>query len=207
MPPQGFNSLLILIGFLIPGFVWSTVLSSLVPRRARAPQLRYLEFIALSCVNHGLWCWLLLLILRQSFVAAHPYWTAGFLFGIIFLSPVGLGLVTVWMRQMRAAARFLERLGFRTLQPEPTAWDWHFSRGKPYWVLVTLKDGSRVYGLYGLGSFAGDDPNERDLYLETQFRPTDTGEWAPMEDSGGVLIKGHEIAVIEFRKLTEVTYD
>ena len=207
MPLQGVHSLTLIIGFLIPGFIWSTVLSLLVPRRPRPAELRYLEFIALSCLNHGFWFWALLLILRPVFLETHPYWSATLLFGIIFVSPVGFGLASGKLRQTRYGARLLERLGFRTLAPEPTAWDWHFSRGKPYWVLVTLRDGSCVYGLYGLASFAGDDPNERDLYLEGQFRPTDTGEWAPMEDSGGVLIKGHEIAVIEFRKLTEVTYD
>ena len=72
---------------------------------------------------------------------------------------------------------------------------------------MTLKDGSRVYGLYGLQSYAGDDPAERDLYLEVQFRPTDTGDWAPVEDSGGVLVKGDQIALIEFKKLAEVDYD
>jgi hypothetical protein len=32
-------------------------------------------------------------------------------------------------------------------------------------------------------------------------------EWAPVEDSGGVLIMAEEIAAIEFRKLIEVSYD
>lgn len=62
---------------------------------------------------------------------------------------------------------------------------------------------SRVFGLFSSESCAGDDPQERDLYLEEQFQPTDSGEWAPVEDSGGVLIKADQIRAIEFRKLTE----
>jgi len=92
------------------------------------------------------------------------------------------------------------------LELVPTAWDYQFGRAKPYWVLVRLKDGSTVYGLWGLSSFASDEPEDRDLYIEAVFRPTERGDWAPVEDSGGAWITGEQIAVIEFRKLTEVDY-
>ena len=45
------------------------------------------------------------------------------------------------------------------------------------------------------------------MYLEAQFRPLDTGDWAPVEDTGGVLIMADQIAAIEFRKLAEENYD
>ena len=127
--------------------------------------------------------------------------------GIILVSPVGLGLASGWLRQKQAIGWFLGRLGFRTTHPIPTAWDWHFSQGKPYWALVTLKDGSQVYGLFGRRSFAGDNPQQRDLYLEETYRLLETGDWAPEEDSAGVLILADQIATIEFRKLSEVTYE
>lgn len=74
-------------------------------------------------------------------------------------------------------------------------------------MLVTLKDGSEIYGFFGAQSFAASDADRRDLYLEAQFRPLDSGEWAPLEDTAGVLIMGEDIAAIEFRKVTEVDYD
>ena len=63
-----------------------------------------------------------------------------------------------------------------------------------------MKDGSPVYGLYHSRSFAASDPDRRDLYLEAQYRLLETGEWAPVEDTGGVLVMGNEIATIEFRE-------
>lgn len=69
--------------------------------------------------------------------------------------------------------------------------------------MVTLKDKSRVYGLLNEESFASSDPANRDLYLGAQFRVLETGEWAPLDDTGGVLISGDQIAVIEFRKVGE----
>ena len=74
------------------------------------------------------------------------------------------------------------------MNPASTAWDWYFSHQKPCWCLVTLTDGSQVYGLFGEKSFAGDQPEYRDLYLEEAFQLLDDGQWAPMEDTGGVLI-------------------
>jgi hypothetical protein len=89
-----------------------------------------------------------------------------------------------------------------------SAWDWLFSQEKPYWVAVTLKDGSQIFGLFGPRSYAGSDPQSRDLYLEATFRLLDNGEWAPMEDTAGVLIMADEIAFLELRKVTsEVEYD
>jgi hypothetical protein len=53
-------------------------------------------------------------------------------------------------------------------------------------------------------SFAGDDPEERDLFVEAVFLPQDVGPWQPVEDTGGILIKGSEIATIEFKTIHEV---
>lgn len=62
----------------------------------------------------------------------------------------------------------------------------------------------QIYGAFGAKSFAGDQPECRDLYLEETFRLFDDGQWAPMEDTGGVLIMPEQIASIEFRKFVEM---
>ena len=117
-----------------------------------------------------------------------------------------LGLISAEFRQKRWIARFLQRFGARTIDPTPTAWDWHFSRAKRYWTVVTLRDGSQIFGLFGENSFAGDDPDNHDLYLERVYRSVGEGdyaEWAPVEDTAGILIAADQISVIEFRKLPE----
>jgi len=67
--------------------------------------------------------------------------------------------------------------------------------------------GGRLYGLFHSRSFAASDPDRRDLYLEAQFRPLETGEWAPVADTGGVLIMADQIAAIEFRKVEGEQYE
>ena len=185
----------------MPGFVWSSVLSMLLPRRSVGKEVLALQLLTLSCINHGLWSWALVWIVRSEFLDHYPYLGGLFLAVIIFVSPVTLGLATAKLQQTGAVGGFLRRLGFRTVDSIPTAWDWYFSRQEPCWALVTLRSGFQVYGLLGAASFAGDDPGHRDLYLEASYRILPTGDWAPVEDTAGVLIMPDQIATIEFRKL------
>ncbi len=194
-----FDAVLLTAAFLVPGFVWSAVLSMLVPRRASTRELRVLEFLTLSCLNNGFWSWLVFLLIYLGMAEWGPYWTALIAFGIIFVSPILLGVISGRLYQTQGIGRLLRRLGFRTIDPVPTAWDWHFSQAKPYWATVTLKNGSRVLGLFGTRSFAGDEPQGRDLFLEATYRLLPNGEWAPVEDTAGALIMPDQIAVIEFR--------
>lgn len=202
-----FDAVFFTAGFLVPGFIWSAVLSVLVPRRKFALENRTLEFLTLSCLNHGLWSWALFLIFRTGYIDQQPYWSGAFLFGIILLSPAGLGLFTAWLQQRNLIGGFLQRYGYRTIHRAPTAWDYYFSQQMPCWCLVSLKDGSQVYGLCAGNSFAGDHPEFRDLYLEEAFELLDDGQWAPMDDTGGVLIMPDHIATIEFRKIISEVSD
>jgi hypothetical protein len=202
-----FDAVYFTAGFLVPGFIWSGVLTLLLPRRVVGTDVRFLEFLTLSCINHGLWAWALFWIFKTGFLEEHPYWSGLCLGGIILVSPVGLGLLSALLQQRETVGRFLRRLGFRTVHPAPTAWDWHFSRGKPYWMLATMKNGSRVYGFFGEQSFAGDAPEHRDLYLEATYRLLQNGEWAPVEDTAGVLMMPDQIAAIEFRSFTEENHE
>lgn len=206
MTISSFDALVYTTAFLIPGFVWSAVLSMLVARRAAETKIRFLEFLALSCINHGLWIWLTYPLFAADGWSLRPLATGGLLFLVVFISPVMLGLATGRLVQTEWVRSFLGRLGFRTIHPIPTAWDYKFSRTGPCWVIVTLKNGARVFGLFGTRSFAGDDRSERDIFLEMLFEPTGTGEWAPVEDTDGIIVKGDQIAAIEFRRLIEVAH-
>ena len=137
----------------------------------------------------------------------HPLLAGVLLLVPVLVSPILLGLVTGHFYQQDRVKHLLARFGFRTIHPIPTAWDFHFNRAKPYWVIVRLCDGSLVFGLFGYKSFAGDAPGERDLYLESLCRPNQQGEWVPIKDSGGIIIKAEQVATIEFRQLSEVGYE
>jgi len=200
-----FDALLITSLFLVPGYIWSSVHALLVPRRSQETQIRLLEFLTLSCVNHAVWWWLFALLFATGFYRNHPAWVCVILILPALISPVLFGILSGRVYQRDWLRKALGRLGFRTLHQIPTAWDFQFSRLLPFWVIVTLKDGSSVYGLYGYHSFASDDPKERDLYLEATFTLREDGEWLPVDSSAGILIQADEIAAIAFRRYEEAT--
>ena len=60
------------IAFLVPGFVWSATLSMMVPLRKPPQYTAFLNYLTLSCINHGLWSWLLVPLFMTGFVKSHP---------------------------------------------------------------------------------------------------------------------------------------
>ncbi len=177
----------------------------LLVRRQAQTHTRAVEFLTLSCVNYGFWVWLLVPLFQNQWIKAQPMLSGLLLALIAFVSPVALALLIAKLQQTQWIGNFLGRFGFNTINPIPTAWDYQFTKNDPNWVVVTLKDGSKVFGFYGLKSFTGDEPGHRDIFLEAVFEPTETGEWAPVEDTAGVWISADQLAIIEFRKVHELS--
>lgn len=192
------NAVWIVIAFIVPGFILSSVLTMRIPRKSRsASELAY-QYLTLSCVNHGLWSWLIVIMIQGDWLARAPLGAGLAVFGIIFVSPVVLGLALGGLSRTEFVGRLLSAIGFRLQRFIPTAWDYKFQEEELSWIIVRLKDGSTIRGFWGTHSFAGDDPQERDLYMEALFQPGNGGHWQPIPDTGGILIKGNEIAAIEF---------
>jgi hypothetical protein len=189
------TAVLFTAAFLMPGFVWSAVLSMFLSRKAKQADNRFLEFFTLSCINNSIWFALFLYFAIEDYFTRHPATASAWVFVALFVSPALLGVLSAKMAQTDSLARLLRRLGFRTVHYIKSAWDWHFSRQQPLWAVVTLKDGSVVYGYYGSNSFAGDDP--RDIYLEKVYKPEEN-RFGTTEDNYGALIMADQISVVEF---------
>jgi Family of unknown function (DUF6338) len=84
------------------------------------------------------------------------------------------------------SARFMDWLGFDTAERIPAAWDYKFAETDEVWILVRLKGGETIYGLFGASSFAGDAGPNADLYLERVLRPTEDGTELQEEPNRGV---------------------
>jgi hypothetical protein len=199
MAPSGFEAVFCTLAFVVPGFILHATFSVFVPVRTERPDLSFLRFLALSCVNYGVWSWLVYLIFTAPFFENHPYRGAAAWGIIILVSPVATGIVWGVLSQKEAGRRLLQRCGLSPVHRVPTAWDYKFSRTtEAVWVLVTLKDGNKVAGLFGSRSFASSEPNERDLYIQMVFRVPDEGVWQRVPKSEGILISGDQIRHIEF---------
>lgn len=189
------SAVLLTAAFVMPGFLWSAVLSMFLPRRANQIENRFLEFFALSCINNSIWFALFVYFALDDYFSRRPAAVSFWVFVALFVSPLVMGITTAKLAQTELVSRLLRRFGFRTVSYIKSAWDWHFSRMQPLWAVVTLKDGSIIYGYFGANSFAGDDP--KDIYLEKTFKPEQNG-FSSSRDNWGALIGAEQIAVIEF---------
>ncbi|MCR4316499.1 MAG: DUF6338 family protein [Planctomycetes bacterium] len=189
---------------IVPGFIFSGTLSMLIPRSNSSLELRAKEYFTLSCINYGIWVLPLMFFYKYEWIDEYPKWSIFGAWCAIFVSPIVLGLIFGYISQRNLPARFLGRFGFRTISPIPRAWDSHFSRMFQYYVIVTLKNDTCLYGLYGVNSIAGSDPNCRDIYLETVFDVNEEGEWILLEDSRGAWIAEDQISFLEFIEYEEV---
>src|SRR5690606_10210103 len=108
-------------------------------------------------------------------------------FIVLFLAPLAVGFVVAGMHQKGIFRRIVELVGFSLINPIPTSWDFVFATKPSVWLLVTLKDGGQVGGVWGRHSFASSVASERDLYMEKVFKVSQ-GIWEQVPRSSGILI-------------------
>jgi len=195
---DSFEVIFYTLAFVVPGFIFSSVFSILVPVR---PDKEYaiIRFLLFSSVNYAVCSGLIFYITRPGYAGAHPLFAAASWMGIVFVSPIILGTIVGAISQREKIRKALQFLGLNPVHIIPTGWDFRFSRiteGK--WVLVTLKDGSKVAGWFGSNSFASSDAQDRDIYIEEVYRINETGPWSSIPNNEGVLLRGEQISFIEF---------
>ena len=133
-------------------------------------------------------------------VAGHSEWGPAVVgFVLIVALPAALGLLLGVVSQKELIYKALRWMGLDPVHNIFTAWDWKFSNMGDEWVLVTLKDGTRIGGRCGRDSFISSNPDERDLYIESTD-PVDGGgdRHSTSNERRGVWIAGGEISTIEF---------
>ena len=89
-------------------------------------------------------------------------------------------------------------LGLHPVDAASTAWASLFSKAPEAGLLVTLRDGGKVAGVFGQRSLASVSASEGDVYLEQAYDIGQDGGWTPRPNNRGVWIRASEIALIEF---------
>ncbi|MCD0443972.1 DUF6338 family protein [Glycomyces sp. A-F 0318] len=189
--------------FTVPGFL----LHSAYMRGLRSPETHDRVFLARTVVGslivHSLalpWTFRLVEAAREG--TSSPWEFAAWALVVLVAGPVLVGSVAataVKARRPRWAAAVLDYTALAHHIRTPDAWQWHFSRRRPDFVRVHLKDQRVVLGYLGSRSFAASDPSRRDLFLERQFMPGAGKVYGPpVPSSDGVWINGDEIAFVEF---------
>lgn len=75
-----------------------------------------------------------------------------------------------------------------------------FSLQPESWIIITLKDNTKVKGWYGVESHASSDDDHRDLFVSHVISQREDGQEEVVKNTGGVYISADEIRTIEFIK-------
>jgi len=172
--------------FALPGFISLRVWSLIFPTSELPLKDQLGEALSFGVLNA--------MICAPLFFVIEPK-TPLSLYGLAILTLVVLpGLwpfPTLWLMRM------LQRLDV-ILITSRSAWDDVFLRDEPYFVIVHLKDGSRVGGYYGPKSFAGLHPISGHLYLEQLWYMDDNGRFdSAVPDSRGLILRPNDYKYVE----------
>lgn len=203
--PETLSTVLILLVFVIPGFLAARVFSRAYPRTEPGESRMVLESIALSSVSYGIFSWLYVLAWKGRWYE-NSYLLALLIFFAVFLAPILVALGLIWTLESNSARSLLHRSGLA--HPTPKAWDHFFRKGIPCWVVATMKDGRLVAGLYGGDSFASSFPAKEDLYLEKLCTLSPEGRIRGLAQfSLGAIIQMEQVELLEFYQLKELQHD
>jgi len=182
------NKLTIFIAFVIPGFISIKCYELFFPSSKDASD-KLIDAVSYSSINYALLILPITIVEKSSIKATCPL-TYIFVF---LLAPIIW--VIVW-KHLRTSQFFQKNMPHPTLKP----WDFVFAQQKPYWIKVTLKNGTTIAGLYADKSFASSTPAQEQIYLEqTWVLNANGGFERAKNDTAGVIILSNEISHIELR--------
>jgi len=196
------GAVLLAILFLIPGFLLRRFAELSTPYASRQRQ-NLIEYLALSCLNYLIAAPLILVVIGifHLDLANFRLDFRHVLFTVIFslFLPAAVGFYLGKKAQADPVKGLLRRLGISVLHPAPTGWDFAFARRKCYWIRVEFMDGEEIMGVFGDGSIASTEPDERDVFLESICAwNEENGRYEEVEDNQGMWIKGNGIKLISF---------
>jgi hypothetical protein len=190
---QSSQDIIFFILFFIPGFIMLKVYSLLIAREKFDFSSGLIEAVAFSCINYALCSPLIIIMLKDDWLANQFNVFLIILFIIIFILPIGLAKLYVILLNSRWAAKN------KVLEPHKSAWDFFFSQRKCKWVIVTLKNGNKIAGKYNLDSFASAYPG-KDIYISEVWKLVQNASAfeRKVNRTSGIIIFESEISSIEF---------
>jgi len=166
-----------------------------------------LDIIVLSVINQAVWLllaggldWLTLLAIANwpAIELAQPDPTF-LLFMETLVTPTLLGFALVWSLRRGIGRGFARRLGMAVTGPNLRVYDDIFSSlAGPTYMIVTLEDGTTVYGLFGHKSRAGRDREKEEIYFEVVFEISEgTEAWVAATPPRGAIVSLTKLKSIE----------
>lgn len=187
--PDNFSTFLFLF---IPGFISLKVYDLFVPNERRDFSKSIVEVIAYSTFNLAILFPIINELNTDNFYFNHPIWSYFFLLVGFIMMPILWAYIYVRIINWKI-------ISSRIVHPIQKPWDLKFSDGEPAWIIVHLKDGRLIGGLYQENSFVSSYPAEEQIYLECVWKLTEDGKFMEaIVGSKGIIIFESEIIAVEF---------
>lgn len=197
---KDFDAMKILL-WIIPGVFISTFRSFSI--RGSFPTISKDDIGAL--IIGSVIYWFCLLSVYTGFDFAHQNLKLQFTglvgFFALIAIPAASGFLLGLLEVSDCVGKQLRKMGIRFPSPHPTAWETIFREVPNNAVmLVTLKDGTVVYGRWAEGkisSSSSSDPKQTDLFLGEIGTVTANGEYEAKDPQRGAYLAASEIRLIE----------
>lgn len=212
MTPETGTALLVLVAFILPGFVAVLVAERTyeVPVRQRSPfelllLTGYYSVVSYAIVGLASWPFgLTRNTLRRWYHQESLGRLAALGFVAIIVVPALVATIGRLWTKGPMRLRILRRLGVHDTHRVSTGWDEFFRWGRPALVRLVLSDQRVVAGFYGSKSFSGYAEQNADLLLE-QAWVLDDENWfkLPAPESIGLWVPGSAIVSMELYDVSD----
>lgn len=207
MTPATGTAILVLVVFVLPGFVALRYAEQTYRTRADDTQLdRLLSALYFSALSYVVVAAGALLLFHIKTRDVHELWRGHKPFGVyvaLAATAIAVPLAIAEIARRWSGARIrvwvLREMRISPAHKTPSGWEHFFLRGRWAYVRATLKDGRVVAGFYGPDSFAGYTAETPDLYLEERLQ-LDHDDWFDGKAAGtlGVYVRADDIVSVEF---------
>lgn len=202
--PTSLSQIVVLLVFIVPGFVMMRIKRMAYPAAEASTANAVLDSLALSCVVYALASPLIYLSYLYSWPTTRPLLFVMLGLLVLLVTPSGLGILYIRLTKSERLRWLREFLGF--IHPDPTAWDYHFRKGRAYWIWLTFKSGKVMAGLYGPNSFASSLPEQRDIFIEKLLKLDKHGHVVELIDnSAGALVMMEDVERMQFFEIEGVS--
>lgn len=157
--------------------------------------------VAAFIIGSVIYAFLVILCATSPGSRQQPQFSALASLVVLVLLPALLGLGLGLLEASDSIGVLFRKAGIRLPSPDATAWETVFRElGTGAVLLVTLKDGARVFGRWvggRGGSAASTDSKTMDLYLGEIGSISDAGDYDPINPRRGIYIAASEIRYVE----------
>lgn len=207
MAPQTGTAILVLVVFVLPGFVALRYAEQTYRTRPEEGVLdRLLSALYFSLLTYAVIAVGSALLLdadtrdvRDLWRGRKPYKSYLALAGAGIVIPLIIAELSRRWNRSRLRRWIMRQADIDPAHRTPSGWEHFFLQGRWAYLRATLKDGRVVGGFYGPNSFAGYTAEKPDLYLEERYQ-LNGEDWfdGPAPGTLGLYIRADEIVSVEF---------